>query len=185
MKLIKPAFRILLDFFEITFICTGVFLLIYFFVGQLLEVTGDSMYPNFHDKEQIVAEKLSIKFKELKRGEIVIFEHPMEKDRLLIKRVIGLPGETIKIENGYVFINNKQLEEKYLPEGTTTEGQNFLKEDIEHQIPNNSYVMMGDNRIKSTDSREWGYVSKDLVVGRGIFVYYPLNRIRLIENLLF
>jgi len=143
------------------------------------------MYPNFHDKEQIVAEKLSIKFKDLQRGEVVIFEHPLEKDRLLIKRVIGLPGETIKLENGSVYINNKILEEKYLPTGTTTKGQNFQGEDVDYKIPSNYYALMGDNRSKSTDSREWGFVSKNLIVGRGAFVYYPLNRIRLIENLLF
>ncbi|MFZ2664596.1 MAG: signal peptidase I [Patescibacteria group bacterium] len=184
MKLIKPALRIILDFFEITIICTAVFLIMYFFVGQLLEVTGDSMYPTFYDKEQIIAEKLSVKIKDLKRGEIIIFEHPSEEGRLLIKRLIGLPGETIKIKNGKVFINNTELEEPYL-NNVKTEGQNFLKDDIEYEIPENSYVMMGDNRLKSTDSREWGYVKKDLIVGRGVVVYYPLNRIRLVGDGLF
>lgn len=156
----------------------------YFFVGQLLEVTGDSMYPTFYDKEQIIAEKLSIKVKDLKRGEILIFEHPFEKGRLLIKRLTGLPGETIRIRGGKVFINNVALEEPYL-DNITTEGQSFLKEGLEYKIPENAYVMMGDNRIKSTDSREWGFVKKDLIVGRGVLVYYPLNRIRLVRNGLF
>lgn len=153
----------------------------YFFVGQLLEVTGDSMYPTFHDKEQIIAEKVSIKVKELERGEILIFEHPNEKGRLLIKRLIGLPGETIKIKNGKVYINGKELNEPYLSD-TTTEGQSFIKDGLEYKIRENTYVMMGDNRLKSTDSREWGFVDKELIVGRGVVVYYPFNRIRLIKN---
>ncbi|NMB91545.1 signal peptidase I [candidate division WWE3 bacterium] len=184
MKLFKSTFKILFDFFEILIICTAVFLIIYFFVGQLLEVTGDSMYPTFHDKEQIIAEKLSIKMKGVKRGEVLIFEHPSEKGRLLIKRLIGLPGETIKIQNGKVFIDNVELKEPYLS-NVETEGQSFLEEGIEYEIPKDSYVMMGDNRPKSTDSREWGYVKKELIVGRGVVVYYPISRIRLIGDGLF
>jgi signal peptidase I len=180
VKLIKPAFKIFLDFFEITIICTLVFIIMYFFVGQLLEVTGDSMYPTFHDKEQIIAEKISVKVKDLKRGEILIFEHPQEKGRLLIKRLIGLPGETIKIKNGKVYINGSELSESYLASNVTTEGQNYLKEGLDYTVPDDSYVMMGDNRLKSTDSREWGFVSKELIVGRGVIVYYPFNRIRLV-----
>jgi signal peptidase I len=182
VKLIKPAFKILLDFFEVTLICTFVFIIIYFFVGQLLEVTGDSMYPTFHDKEQIVAEKISVKVKDLKRGEILIFEHPFEKGRLLIKRLVGMPGEKIRIKSGKVFINGIELAEPYLAKTTVTEGQNFLKEGLEYTIRENTYVMMGDNRLKSTDSREWGFVNKESIVGRGVFVYYPFNRIRLVTN---
>ncbi len=181
MKLIKPALKIILDIFEITLICTSVFIIMYFFVGQLLEVTGDSMYPTLHDKEQIVAEKISIKVKDLKRGEIIIFEHPNEKGKLLIKRLIGLPGETIRIEDEKVYINGSELIEPYLT-NTKTEGQSYIKEGIDYKIPDDSYILMGDNRSKSTDSREWGYVSKELIVGRGVFVYYPINRIRLVAN---
>ena len=179
------ATNILLDFFEILFIGVAVFVIVYVFVGQLLEVTGDSMVPNFENKEQIIAEKISIKFKGLERGEVVIFRHPQQPDKLLIKRVIGLSGETIKINSGYVYINGNRLTEDYvkLP-GTTGYGE-VIKENIEYQIDKNSYVFLGDNREKSTDSRDWGAVSKDLIVGRGILVYYPINRMKLIETSLF
>ena len=174
--------EILLDFFEIVFTGTAIFLVVYFFVGQLLEVTGESMYPTFHDKEQILAEKVSVKFKKLERGEIVIFKQPEKTERLLIKRVIGLPGEKIKVEDGNVYVNGQMLSEPYLPSGTYTNVDKTIQEGIEYQIPYNAYIFMGDNREKSTDSRNWGAVDQNLVLGRGILVYYPLNRSRFIGN---
>ena len=143
------------------------------------------MSPNFHDKEQMLAEKLSTKFIELKRGEILIFKHPLELDRLLIKRVVGLPGETIRISNGLVYINDRVLDEPYLAPDTKTQQEQALQEGLEYKIPSDSYVVMGDNRPKSTDSREWGFLSKDLIVGRAVLVYYPTNRIKLVESKIF
>ena len=178
-KVIKEAF---FNFFQTLFILVSAFLIVYFFIGQLLEVTGNSMYPNFKDKEQLVAEKISIKSKGLKRGDIAILKHPFQKDKLLIKRVIGLPGEKIKIEGGYVFINGEKLEESYLPENTYTKGGKTLEEGFEYTIRDNSYVVMGDNRGESTDSREWGYVNKDLFVGKGVLIYYPISELRIIKG---
>lgn len=172
----------LLDLLEVAVIAAGVFIVIYFFAGRLLEVTGDSMVPNFQDKEQLIAEKVSVNFNPLKRGEVVILRHPLENDRLLIKRVIGLPGETIQLLNGFVYINESPLDEPYLAQATITNGQNFLQDGDKNEIPNDSYVVMGDNREKSTDSREWGYVRKDLIIGRAFVVFYPLNRFRFIED---
>lgn len=185
VKIFHEILRIILDFIEIVLIGTAVFFVVYLFIGQLLEVTGDSMYPNFHDKEQMLAEKLSTKFIDIKRGEVIIFKHPLEKDRLLIKRVIGLPGETIRISNGLVYINDKFLDEPYLAPGTKTQQEQAFQEGLEYKIPDDSYVVLGDNRLKSTDSREWGFLSKDLIVGRAVLVYYPINRIKLVESKIF
>lgn len=182
MSFVKTLFKILLDLLEVIVIATGVFIVIYFFAGRLLEVTGDSMSPNFQDKEQLIAEKVSVNFNPLKRGEVVILRHPLENDRLLIKRVIGLPGETIQLLNGFVYINESPLDESYLAPGTVTNEQNFLQDAVKNQIPDNSYVVMGDNRARSTDSREWGYVRKDLIIGRAFVVFYPLDKFRIIEN---
>ncbi|MFH1648659.1 MAG: signal peptidase I [Patescibacteria group bacterium] len=178
----RSSANILLDFFEILFIVVAVFVVVYVFVGQLLEVTGDSMLPNFEDKEQIIAEKISVKFKDLERGEIVIFRHPEQRDKLLIKRVIGLPGESFKLDEGYVYINGEKLGEDYIKEKAVTGSGSVIKENVEYEIANDSYIFLGDNREKSTDSRDWGAVSKDLIVGRGILVYYPVEKIRLINN---
>lgn len=159
----------------------SVFTISYFFVAQLLIVTGDSMFPTFSDGEQLLAEKVSIKTKPLERGEIIIFKSPNEPERLLIKRVIGLPNETIKIEGGKIFINDMELVEPYLTQGTTTEEGKIIGGDIPYQIKPGTYILMGDNRDNSTDSRAYGSVPEDLIIGRGVLVYYPLDNIRIID----
>ena len=178
----RSSASILLDFFEIVFIVVTVFIVVYVFVGQLLEVTGESMLPNFEDKEQIIAEKVSIKFKDLERGEVVIFRHPEQRDKLLIKRVVGLPGESFQINDGYVYINEEKLSESYVKEKGDTSGGKVIQEKVVYEIEADSYLFLGDNREKSTDSRDWGAVSKDLIVGRGVLVYYPIEKIRFINR---
>ena len=173
---------LLLDLLEISIIGITIFVLVYIFVGQLLEVTGDSMEPNLHDQEQIIAEKVSINFKPLQRGEIVIFRHPENNERLLIKRVVGLPEEKIKIENGYVYINGMVLDESYVMTVGVTRGNKDLIEGVEYYITENSYVLLGDNREESSDSRSFGTVREELILGRSLMVYYPFNSIRVIEH---
>ena len=171
-----------IDALEIVFVSTGVFIAIYFLVGQLLEITGESMVPTFADKEQLVAEKISMNFKDLERGEVIIFKHPEQNEKLIIKRVIGLPGDTILIKNEHVYINDIMLEEPYLDKDTTTRGKRSIRNDVEYKIPENNYVVMGDNRLKSTDSRDWGFLEEDLIVGRGLLVYYPVSHFRIIQT---
>ena len=171
-----------LDFFETVFIGATVFVIVYLFVGQLLEVSGNSMYPTFKDREQIIAEKISIKYQDITRGEVVVFRNPREPAKLLIKRVIGLPGETIKVQNGFVFINGKQLDEPYLQPNVATAGKEVITEGVDYKIADESYVVMGDNRVESTDSRSFGAVTKDLIVGRGLLVYFPLKNFRIISQ---
>lgn len=140
------------------------------------------MYPNFHDGEQLIAEKLSTKLGSLGRGDIVIFKSPVE-DRLLIKRVIGLPDEEFLIQNGSVYINNELLDEKYLSDGVLTEGLKAGESKSEYNISPDSYFVMGDNREKSTDSRDWGPIKRESIVGKAILIYYPLGNMRLIQKM--
>ena len=172
----------LIDFSEFLLIGVSVFIIVYLFVGQLLEVSGDSMYPTFKDKEQIIAEKVSINMNELSRGEIIIFKSPKEPEKLLIKRVIALPGETIMINEGSVYINGEILNEEYLVPTVQTEGGMVIREGVEYKIDQDAYVLMGDNRKQSTDSREYGAVDTELIVGRGIIVYYPFSEFRLVSD---
>ena len=177
----KNVKKVIVEYFQIIFIFLIVFAIIYFFVGQLFEVVGDSMIPNFRDKEQLIAEKISININNTERGDVIIFKNINENNRLLIKRIIGLPGENIKIQDGKVYINGDELSETYLEDGTVTEGKRILGEGPEYKIPKDSYVVMGDNREESNDSREWGYVKKENIVGRVVLVYYPLQNFRFVK----
>ena len=172
----------LFDFFEIAIISATIFLLVYLFVGQLLEVTGESMTPTLLDKEQVIAEKISIRFNPLSRGQIVIFKHPEQNDRLLIKRVIGLPFDNIKIVDGYVYINGSMLNEPYLSASTLTYPNKSISAGTELTVPESSYILMGDNREKSSDSRSFGPVRRELIIGKAAAVYYPFSDFRLLEH---
>ncbi len=171
-----------IDLIELLLIGTTVFLLVYILVGQFLEVSGSSMHPYLLDKEQIIAEKLSIKFDPIKRGEVIIFWHPKTKSDLLIKRVVGLPGEIIKIQNGFVFINGKKLEEPYLAGNIVTKEGDILLEGQDYKIAADYYIVMGDNRAESTDSRYWGPIQKETIIGRALAVFYPIDNIRLLNG---
>jgi len=156
--------------------------LLLFFIAQPIRVKGDSMLPNYFDKEELIAEKLSVKYEKINRGDIVIVKHPEDERILVIKRVIGLPGEDFKIEGGKVFIDGQVFEEPYLNETSATEGGTKLSEGVTNKIPEDSYVLLGDNRKDSADSRLWGPVKKELLLGKGFFVYKPIENIRFITS---
>lgn len=177
----KIVIKNLIDLFELIIIGGAIFAFTYIFAGQLLRVTGDSMLPNFHDGEQIVAEKVTVKFENLKRDDVVIFQHPSNPDRLVIKRVIGLPGETIKLQNGDVLIDGQILKEPYLAAESKTLVGNYIKDNTTYTVPADSYIFMGDNRLNSSDSRDWGPINKSLIVGKAFLVYYPFNEFGLVK----
>ncbi|EKE00217.1 MAG: Signal peptidase I [uncultured bacterium] len=177
----KILLRNVLGIAELFIIGLTVVLMVYVFAAQPLRVTGSSMLPNFFDSEQIIAEKLSVKFEAPKRGDIVICKHPNSPDKLVIKRLIGLPSETIKIKEGLVYINNNILAEPYLAPNTTTKPEKSMEEGVEYKIPEGSFMVMGDNRTNSVDSRDWGPISADYLIGKGLFIYYPLSKIGFIN----
>lgn len=177
-KVIKS---LIVDFLELLLISVGIVVFSWFFLAEPLEVSGDSMLPTLLNKEQIVAEKVSINFKELGRGEIAVFKSPENTNNLLIKRVIGLPNEKFKISNGKIFINGDQLIEIYLNGAVKTAGKSEIVDNQEITIPEGSYLFLGDNRENSKDSRDFGLVKEKLLVGRAILVYHPFDNFRLIE----
>lgn len=178
----KTLKKMVWDFIELLFIGTFVFVFSWFFLAEPLEVTGDSMNPTLLDKEQIIAEKVSLKFKDVKRGDIVVFKNPKNKNILVIKRVIGLPNERFLINEGDVYINGKKLTESYLDQETVTKAKGLIQQNVEVKIPNDSYILLGDNRENSTDSRNFGAISKELLFGHALFVYYPSENLRFLNN---
>ncbi len=150
-------------------------LLIVFFVAQTAKVEGISMLPNFHNNERIVVEKISYDQHPPQRGDVIVVKSPLDSNTRLIKRVIGLPGETIAVHDGLVFINSKPLMEPYLNQDTN----GYL---APQRVPPLHYFIMGDNRNMSLDSRMFGPVDRDAIIGRVWISYWPPADIGLISK---
>lgn len=169
------------ELFEAAVVGAFVLILVYIFAGQFLQVSGDSMNPTLLDKEQLLAEKLSIKYQNLKRAQIIVFYSIDQPNKLVVKRVIGLPGETFSIKGGIVYINNAPLDEPYIDKSQVTDGKTEIVENKDYLIPSDSYIVLGDNRKNSVDSRDWGTLKKERVVGKVLVVYSPIKRFRFIR----
>jgi signal peptidase I len=170
----------LADFIQFAAVVIAILAILRFFIAEPHRVSGSSMVPNFHDQDYIITNKLATKISTLKRGEVVILKNPRNADQVFIKRIIGLPGETIKLQEGQVYLNNKLLNEPYLPQGLKTPGESFLQEGQSAQIPQNEYFVMGDNRSASSDSREFGPIPVELIIGQAIFRYWPIPKLGII-----
>lgn len=171
-----------LDIIETVVIALSIFLVLYLFIMQPHQVNGQSMDPTFHHAEYVMTDKLSYKFGLPKRGDVVVFEAPPAANCPegtgcdFIKRVIGIPGDTVEVRDDHFYVNNIALDEPYiavtvktLPGAYTNNGPIV--------VPPGSYFVSGDNREHSSDSRAWGPVSLDRIVGKVFFRYWPLNRI--------
>jgi signal peptidase I len=149
-----------------------------YFIVQPFFVRGASMEPNFHDGEYLVVDQLSYRFREPARGEVVVFRYPQDHSQFFIKRIVGLPGEEVFVQDGRVIIRNAayasggELQEaEYLDPSVRTRGQ------VHTVLGPGEYFVLGDNRPASSDSRSWGSVSRDEIVGRTWFRAWPLNKI--------
>lgn len=170
------------EFIEFIAIIGAVFVVLRFFVAEPHKVSGRSMVPNFQDGDYIITNKISARTGEFKRGEVVILQNPRNRDQVFIKRVIGLPGEHISLLKEAVYINGQPIAETYLPESTTTPGEAFLSDGEEIVIPKGQYFVIGDNRTGSSDSREWGPIPADLVIGSAWLRYWPPQEFTLIRT---
>lgn len=183
MEFIKKAYFFLLDTIQTLLLVFAVFLVIYVFLFQPFQVSGNSMYPTFFDKQYILTNKIVLRFSHPKLGDVIVFKALNDPEKDYIKRVIGTPGDTVMIKNGDVLVNGKILDQSaYLPSSTKTYGGSFLKEGVKVTVPANSYFVMGDNRSGSSDSREWGPVPIESIVGESFFSYWPLNKTGLVKN---
>jgi len=129
------------------------------FIATPFRISGISMDTNFHDGEFVLVDKLSYVLNEPQRGDPIVLKFPADPSHLFIKRIVGLPGETVKIDQGRVFINNQPLVESYLPEAIDS------RPDQIKVLGYDEYWVMGDNRPNSNDSRYWGVMPKDDIVG--------------------
>lgn len=169
----------LFEVVQIVLISSAIIIPIRYFLIQPFYVKGASMEPNFYDHEYLIIDELTYRFRDPYRGEIVVFKYPRDPSQYFIKRVVGLPGETIEVTGGNVIIYNTQhpnglmLEETYLDETTTGKIRVTLGDD--------EYYVMGDNRDSSLDSRSFGAITRDDVIGRVWVRGLPLDRIGTFE----
>lgn len=141
------------------------------------------MYPNFKDGQYILTNIVGLKFKEPTYGDVVVFKAPTDKEKDFIKRVIALPNDRILVKGGSVYLNGKLLDEsRYLKPDVKTYAGSFLKEGTETVVSQDSYFVMGDNRTFSSDSREWGFVPRNSIIGSSFFVYWPLDETGFVKN---
>ena len=146
------------------------------FVAQPFIVSGASMENTFHSGEYLIVDQLSYYFEEPKRGEVIVFRYPRDPSKFFIKRVIGIPGDTVEIVGNVVTIKNDQypegivLNESYVFDMTPNTN-------IEETLKENEYYVMGDNRNASSDSRAWGILTRDKIVGRAFLRLFPVNKL--------
>lgn len=164
--------------FAIDTVETVLLALILFFginaISARVRVENISMLPTLHPGEFVLINKLAYKIGQPTRGDIIVFHYPRDPSQDYIKRVIGIPGDTVVVENGKVTVDNIVLDEPYISAPPAYSNR--------WVVPPNDLFVLGDNRNQSSDSHSWGYVPYDLVVGKAIFIYWPLQNFQVISR---
>jgi len=146
------------------------------FVIQPVKVEGTSMQPQLVDQERVFVNRFVYRFRDIQRGDVVVFWYPKDRSKSFIKRVMGIPGDEVEIRNGAVHINGVRMDEPYLrPEFRDT--KTFRKV----IVPSGQYFVLGDRRNSSNDSRSWGFVARPLIYGKAVFSYWPFSHIGLVR----
>ncbi len=179
---IKGAIEAVFNFLQGIVVIMAILVMIYLFVMSPQEISGQSMYPNFENGEYILTNKVTYRLKEPDRGDVVVFESPRNKDIDYIKRVIGLPGESVALRSSSFYINGQKLDEPYIDPSVYTFGGSFLAENSEITVPSGLYFVVGDNRPNSSDSREFGPIAKEDFIGQAFLRYFPFQKAGIISH---
>lgn len=163
---------------KVVLISLAIIIPIRYFIVQPFFVKGSSMEETFNDGDYILIDEISYRFHEPRRGDVVVFRFPEDHSQFFIKRVIGLPEETIEIRNDKVIIHNKQHPEGFvLAESYLNAGQHTIG-DLRIKLDPNEYYVLGDNRLRSSDSRRWGPLNRALITGRVFVRAWPIGKAR-------
>jgi signal peptidase I len=157
-------------------VCGFISLFIILFVYQPVKVEGGSMEPGLEDQERIFINKLVYRFESIERGDIIVFRYPRDTHKSFIKRVIGLPGDRIRISYGHVFVNDHPVPEPYVP-SEYLDARSFQ----EMVVPINAYFVLGDHRSMSNDSRDFGPVMRGYIYGKAVFGYWPMEKLGILH----
>jgi signal peptidase I len=166
---------------EAIVVALAISVVLYLFLMTPHEVVGTSMVPNFQNGEHLIANKIAYQIGKPERGDVVIFQYSETQD--FIKRVIGLPGDSISLRDGRFYVNDHLLNEAdYLEESVYTSGGDFLKEGETVEVPEGEYFVAGDNRPHSSDSRFFGPVELGKIKGQAWMVYFPFDNFRFVKH---
>ena len=165
----RPSFTISAWLRDLLF-AIGISFLIITFLYQPVRVEGTSMMPGLLDQERLFINKFEYHFEPIHRGDVIVFHYPLNPAKSYIKRVIALPGDDLEIKDGQVYVNGKALAEPYVP--ARFRDERTYPNTI---LPPNEYFVMGDHRLISSDSRDFGPVNRSLIYGKASFVYWPTD----------
>lgn len=175
----KNFFSFLFETAKIVILAVIIVVPIRYFIFQPFFVQGMSMEPNFHDGDYLIVDEITYRFVDPQRGEVVVFKYPQRPSQRYIKRIVGLPEETISIKGGQISIINENgtriLDESdYLPDA-------YTNGEIKVSLSENEYFVLGDNRDFSSDSRRWGALSREFIVGKVYLRAWPFTALAKIE----
>ena len=146
------------------------------FLYQPVRVEGTSMLPVLEDQDRLFINKIAYRVGEIHQGDVVVFQYPGDHEKSYIKRVIALPGDRLRIDQGLVYVNGKLLPEPYVPSRFADD-----RSEPEMVLPPHEYFVMGDHRSISSDSREFGPVDRSLIYGKAVFVYWPMEQVGVVR----
>lgn len=159
----RPASALIREIIETLLLTFFIFFIVNSLVGRY-RIDGNSMNPTLLNGEYLLISNFAYRLDDPQRGDIIVFRHP-RSELNLIKRVIGLPGDTIQVQNGVVSVNNVPIDEPYI-QSPPTYGSSWV-------VPDGQYFVLGDNRNNSSDSHAWGFLPADHILGKAMFVYWP------------
>ena len=182
MDFLKSSLSFLWEITKVAAIALVLAGLVRYFIFQPFFVEGASMEPNFEDGQYLIVDELSYFFRGGERGEVVVFNYPLDTSKYYIKRIVGLPGETVEIKNGKVIIYSDKnpdgfiISEDYLPKDLMTDGN------IKRKLGQDEYFVLGDNRPNSSDSRRWGTLPAKDIIGRVLLRAWPVGSINIFKT---
>jgi signal peptidase I len=146
------------------------------FLYQPVRVEGTSMLPMLEDQDRLFINKIAYRMGDIHQGDVVVFQYPRDHSKSYIKRVIALPGDRLRITAGEVYVNGNRLQEPYVPARFEDD-----RSQPEMVLPQHEYFVMGDHRSISSDSRDFGPVDRDLIYGKAVFVYWPMEQVGVVR----
>lgn len=171
-----------IEFLKLVLISSAIIIPIRYFLIQPFYVKGASMEQSFYDKEYLIIDEFSYRFNAPERGDVVIFKYPKDPSQYFIKRVIGMPGETVEIKDGYVFLKDENGESKFLDESLYLNSDTLTYTDLTMELKEGEYFVLGDNREASLDSRVFGPLHEEFLIGKAWIRGWPFDRFGVIEG---